>query len=122
MSPHIRTEAHSLQQYVLLRKWSVLFITLLCIGSALYFSFQLDPVYESEAKVLVRGLASPSSQVDGTVIPPNLETEQGVASSTSVADIVKEELDLRAPSYALLEDLSVDVETETEILVLKYRH
>ena len=122
MPSHIRTEAHSLQQYVLLRKWSVLFITLLCIGSAVYFSFQLEPVYESEAKVLVRGVGSPTAQAEGTVIPPNLETEQGVAASTSVAEIVKEELDLKASAYALLEDLSVDVETETEILVLKYRH
>jgi capsular exopolysaccharide synthesis family protein len=120
--PHARVEGPSIQHYILLRKWSVLAITLLCLASALLFSLQMEPVYESEARVLVRGVASANPGGSATVTPPNLETERGIAASASVARFAKERLDLEAPSHELIEDLTVDIESDSEILVLKYLH
>ncbi|MGH2693410.1 MAG: YveK family protein, partial [Actinomycetota bacterium] len=120
----IDEEATPLREYIAvlrLRKWSVLGIAFLVLASTLFFSFQQTPIYESEAKVLVKPVTSAS--VPGAVPqPPNLETERELVASAAVAEIVGEGLDVAEDPEALLDDLEVEVATNTEILLIRYGH
>jgi non-specific protein-tyrosine kinase len=104
-----------------LRRWSIIAITLIAIGSALAFSLRQTPTYQSSARVLVKPISlSPTDP--GAVLPANLETERGLAASVPVARRVAEELDLAEEPQALLEDLSVEVVSNSEFLVVTYQH
>ena len=83
------------------RKWTAIFVFLLVVGGALALSYRQDPVYESEAQVLVPPPASGVSTDTGQVIEgkANLETEAAIASSKVVATPV---------AGALAETLGVD--------------
>lgn len=105
------------------RKWSIILVALLVIGSAMFFSFRQTPIYRSESRVLI----TPATSAVGTGtefgIPEraNLETEKELVSSQPVAGLVAQELEV--PSTAELTDnLTVDVVTDTEILVIMYEH
>ncbi len=117
-------EAPSLRDYlavIQLRKWSILGITALVLASTLFFSFRQTPVYESEAKVLVRPVSlDTSTQTRGAA--PNLETERELVSSVAVAKLVAEDLGLGADGEDLLGDPEVGVATNTEILLIRYAH
>lgn len=102
------------------RKWSILGITALVLASALFFSFRQTPIFEAEAKVLVKPVVVTTTQPIG--IPPNLETERALASSVPVARLVIEELGLGEGPEALLGNLEVTVSTNTEILLIRYGH
>jgi capsular exopolysaccharide synthesis family protein len=99
------------------RKWTILLITALVVGSALYFSDRQTPIYESETRVLVSSSTPPPGVAPVLV---NLETERALVDSAVVASLVQEELDLRQSPEALLESLEVSVETSTEILAIRY--
>src|SRR3990172_5292398 len=102
-----------------LRKWSILFITLVTVGVSLLVSSQQVPVYESHASVLV----TPIETGTGSVAPedPNLDTEAELVSSAVVAKIVADALGIDSDPGSLLGRLSVDRPTDTEILEISYR-
>ena len=104
-----------------LRKWSIIGITALVVASAMFFSFQQTPVYESTAKVLVKPVTV-TTTTGAPALPPNLETERELAASAAVAEVVAENLNLPDEPEVLLEDLTVEVATNTEILEIRYAH
>ena len=98
-----------------LRKWTILFVATLVVGAALFFSARQTPLYLSEAKVLVKAIPASGS---GTIpTSPNLETERELVESESVAQLAR---DLANTSDIVPEKLSVDVATDTEILLIGY--
>jgi len=101
------------------RKWSILAITLLVVGLALFVSGRQTPIYESRASVLVvpadLGSASDAPEV------LNMATEAQLMSSVQVAEIVAENLKISTDLRQLLEELTVDQPLETEILEISYR-
>jgi capsular exopolysaccharide synthesis family protein len=97
-----------------LRKWSIILVTLVVVGAALAFSSQQDPVYASEARFLVKQVAVSATDTAGQL---NMETEQELAASTTVASRVIEKLGLEdVEPKALLNRVTVDVVPATEIL------
>jgi capsular exopolysaccharide synthesis family protein len=112
--------APDLREYLAIlryRKWTILLITMLVVGSALFFSYRQTPIYESETRVLVRS-STPPVGVAPTIV--NLETERALVDSAAVASLVQKQLDLPRSPEALLESLEVSVETNTEILAIRY--
>lgn len=107
--------AHSLR-VLRFRKWSVIITGAFVVSAALISSFQREPMFESEARVLVL----PSGGDLATRVPVNLETERALVQSSAVAAIVKQDLVLSEPASALLSPLDVRVETNTEILAIGY--
>jgi capsular exopolysaccharide synthesis family protein len=106
---------------VWLRKWSIVAITLLMVGVALLVSSRQSPVYESQVRLLVVPLTGAGP--DSIPLPDlNLETEAELINSVAVAEIVAEDLDFSGPPRNLLGNLGVDRPTDTEILVVNYRH
>ena len=69
------------------RKWTAILVFLLVVGGVLALSYRQDPVYGSEAQVLVPPPASGVNTDTGQVIEgkANLETEAAIASSKVVA-------------------------------------
>jgi polysaccharide biosynthesis transport protein len=114
-------ETLDLREYIAIlraRKWSILLTVAVVIAAALAFSLQQTRMYTAEARLLVEQL--PSSQ-DETLAPEvNLETERELVQSVTVAELVKEELDLDMPVDDLLRGLDVQVVTETEVLIVGY--
>ncbi|MGH2679033.1 MAG: polysaccharide biosynthesis tyrosine autokinase [Actinomycetota bacterium] len=112
--------APDLREYLAIlryRKWTILFITTLVVASALFFSYRQTPIYESETRVLVRP-STPPAGVAPTIV--NLDTERALVDSDAVASLVREQLELPRSPGALLESLEVSVETNTEILAIRY--
>src|SRR3990172_1518441 len=101
-----------------LRKWSILFITLVTVGMALLVSSQQVPVYESQASVLVMPI---DTGTEAGAVDPNLDTEAELVSSVVVAKIVADNLGIEGDPGTLLGNLSVDRPTDTEILEIGYR-
>lgn len=112
--------ASDLREYLAIlryRKWTILSITALVVASALFFSVRQTRIYESETRVLVR----PTAPAPGIAPQPvNLDTERAIVDSAAVAQIVRRTLEVDAPIDRLLEDLEVAVETNTEILSIRY--
>lgn len=98
------------------RKWTIAAIIAAVLATAMLFSFQQTPLYESKASVLVE---EPQT-IAGTPSAPNMATEKLVAGSTSVADVVTEQLKTDETPNELLRNLSVSVPVETEILDFTY--
>ena len=99
------------------RKWTIGIITVIVVGSALGFSLRQTPIYVSQTRVLVR----PPATAVGVAAPPiNLETERALVDSAAVASLVREDMNVPQSVDALLAPLAVSVETNTEILSLKY--
>ncbi|MGH2652962.1 MAG: polysaccharide biosynthesis tyrosine autokinase [Actinomycetota bacterium] len=101
------------------RKWSIAAITAVSVVAALFFSFRQMPIYESEAEVLVNAI--PPSGFQLVLFPaPNLDTERAVASSVQVADLAADRLRAAQDPRELLEHLSVEVATNSEVLIFRY--
>ena len=101
-----------------LRKWSILAVTALVVGGAIFMSYRMTPIYESSAKVLVTPIRlDPTTLVTETL---DLETEAGLATSTDVALMVIEKQGLDATPPALLGNLSVQPDEGTSFLVFSY--
>ena len=66
------------------RKWIVLFVTLITVGSAAFYSSRQTPLYESTARVLVKPL-NPSEILQGYSFAISMETETALVSSPAVA-------------------------------------
>jgi len=106
---------------VWLRKWSILAITLLLVGVALLLSRRQPPIYESSGKVLV----TPPQGVGTSTAPPpepNLATEAELVNSAAVARIAATRLGYEGAPRTLLDNLSVDQPTDTDIIDISYRN
>lgn len=101
-----------------LRKWSILLVTVLVLGAALLFSSQQDPVYSSESRFLVKPVSISGEEGAATL---NMETERQLAASTAVAQFVIDRLELEKEPKAVLNNLTVEVISGTEILSLTYQ-
>ncbi len=101
------------------RRWSLISVTALALGTSLLLSFRKTPVYQSEAKVLVKPLAA-TATTTGPGAPPNLETEREIVASSAVADIVANNLRLMGEPEQLLQRVAVEVAASTEILLIRY--
>jgi tyrosine-protein kinase len=101
-------------------KWSILLVTLACLGIALFLTNRQTPLYESRTRVLVL----PIEDVPGTetAAQPNLATERELASSFAVAEAVAEDLGITDGTGELLDELQVELLADTEILEIRYRH
>jgi succinoglycan biosynthesis transport protein ExoP len=106
---------------VWLRKWSILAITLLVVAVALFLSSRQPPVYEASAKVLV---TPPQGTGTSTTPPqePNLPTEAELVNSAAVAEIAAKKLGYDGAPRTLLDSLSVDQPTDTDIINIAYRN
>jgi uncharacterized protein involved in exopolysaccharide biosynthesis len=98
-----------LLQQIWVRKWSVAAIAAVAAASAMYFSLQ-PPVYAAESRLLVKG-------VGGSL---NMATEQELVRSLDVARVVLGRLGLQLPVRELLEDLSIETPSGSEIIVLTF--
>jgi tyrosine-protein kinase len=117
----IRPDLREAVAVVWLRKWSILAITLLTVGVALFVSSRQTPIYESQVRILVTPVTGLGS--DSVPLPaPNLTTEAELINSVAVAEIVADELGIAGPPRELLGNLRVDQPTDTEILAVAYRH
>jgi non-specific protein-tyrosine kinase len=112
--------APDLREYLAIlryRKWTIALTTALVVASAMFFSIRQTPIYESEARILVR----PSAPAPGVApVPVNLDTERALVDSAAVATEVQDTHDVAVPVDTLLENVEVSVETNTEILSIRY--
>ena len=101
-----------------LRRWSILSITVLMTGVALFFASRQQPAYTSEAKVLVTavGVDLTTNQIQ----EPNLATEAQVVDSEAVARLVAQNIHYSGDPRNLLDGLGVSVSPDTEILGVRY--
>ena len=118
--PALAHEGQELRQYVVQYRWSAMLIALLTIAAALLFSLRAEPVYESQAKVLIKGvLLSPDDPQSAQTT--NMETEKGIATSLEVAELAAEELGSNVDPEDLLADVSASYELESEILSISFK-
>src|SRR2546427_1568380 len=101
------------------RKVQIALVTLLVVVAAVVFSFRQTPVYQGVAKVLVRPTLTSASQL-ANPLPPNLETERQLVLSPSVAAQVKKNVSSKLSLTDLLKRVTVDVITDTEVLVIRF--
>ncbi|MGH2662866.1 MAG: polysaccharide biosynthesis tyrosine autokinase [Actinomycetota bacterium] len=116
-SPSLRTYLAILR---VRRRW-VIGATVLGVAASLLYSFLQTPMYEAQAKVLVRPVTLSPAELTAPV-PPNLETERGLAASVTVADRVVDELQLSESPHDLVASLQVDVVTGSDFLSIRYEH
>jgi succinoglycan biosynthesis transport protein ExoP len=101
------------------RKFEVGVVAVLLVAATMFLSFRQTPVYEGQAKVLVK----PIQGVGGTIAisqAPNLDTERELILSQAVAEQVRNDIDTDTPVNTLLLHARVQVVTDTEVLLVKY--
>lgn len=103
------------------RKWTIILVTALVVGSALFFSYRQTPLYEGSARLLVKALPADSSRVIQLMQGPNLETEAEIVRSESVATLVIEDLELDVRPEELIAELEVEPAAElSQVLQISY--
>lgn len=105
------------------RKWTIILVTLMVVGSAIGFSYLQTPQFTAEARVLVEPL--PTNQATAAVTsvyppPVNLETEREIVDSLPVAALAQDALDYEGSADDLLQSLAVEGIAETEVLIISY--
>lgn len=105
---------------ILRRRWfTLILVTAMVVAATILYSVRQTPQYRSTAQVLVEAVdLSPAQQ--GGSDAPNMETEQRLLRSTSVARLALERLGDGSSVDEVTRRLSVDVPPETEILVVAY--
>lgn len=97
------------------RRWIIIAATVLVLGATIAFTALQTPLYSAQAEALVEPVGSlPYLQ------PGDVETQQQVASSGPVADLVRKDLDYPGTGKQLLSNLQVEAITETQVLKLTY--
>lgn len=100
------------------RKWTILLVLFVVVAAALAFSFRQTPIYESTARLLVKGVPTDASGMIQTV---NLETEAEIVRSEPVATLVIKELGLPISAPELITELRVAPAAElAQVLELSY--
>jgi len=119
-------QAGDLREYLSVlraRKWTIILVTLLVVGSAVGFSYLQTPQFTAEARVLVEPLPTNPTTAAVTPVyplPVNLETEREIVDSLPVAAIAQEALDYEGSPDDLLQNITVEGVLETEVLVISY--
>jgi uncharacterized protein involved in exopolysaccharide biosynthesis len=100
------------------KKWFVLVLTLLTVGTALALSFLQPTTYTSTSKMLVNPVAlnPPGSVPLGSTI--DLATEAEVVRSQEVAQLAAQTMSGSVSAGAVLADTSVSYATGTQILFI----
>jgi tyrosine-protein kinase len=101
------------------RRWSIFLVVLVSAAGALAFSIRQTPAYRSETKILVEPVDL-FPGLDTTTPKINMETEQQLAQSPSVAVLAAAKLGTPLPPDDLLKHLSVKTARDTEILIIDY--
>lgn len=109
-----RVDLRDYLRVVRARKWGIVSMVLLVVGSALAFSSLQTPRYRSEARVLFE--ADPAVPVYALDVATQVE----VVASDPIAELVREELDLDIEASALLSGLDVAMVPETRVLIVSY--
>lgn len=110
-------EPDELHQYLTTfrqHKALVISVAALILGLMMLRSYMQEPVYQSQARVLVRLVNTGMSSVF------NMQTESELVRSEPVAEVVADAIAFVGPPSSLLGGLSVAVSTETEILIVNY--
>lgn len=102
-------------------KWSISLVTLAVVSVGLYLSSRQQPVYESQARVLVLPII-PAGGPEGQLADINLATERELALSEAVGRRAAESLGTDETLPDLISGLKVDSPVETEIILFSYRH
>ncbi|MDP8977804.1 MAG: Wzz/FepE/Etk N-terminal domain-containing protein, partial [Actinomycetota bacterium] len=104
------------------QRWTVAGVALLCVVLVVGALLLLPDRYESSVRVLA-GPAARGPQDDATPVSDlvNVGTERQVLSSRAVGARVKRTIGYRGSIDDLLEQLSVEAPTDTEILELSFR-
>ena len=104
------------------RRWLIILMMVLGGALAALYAFNRQPQYVSQASVLVRPI---EVDVARTVIRPdqlvNMFTEKEVTSSLAVAQEVAAEDPNNPPAQKLLENLSIVVVNDTQVLRISYQ-
>jgi capsular exopolysaccharide synthesis family protein len=118
--PHTdhQTDLREYLRVIRTRKWSIILVTLLLTGVALFFSFRQVPVYQSTTKVLVEPFSLNPAQATSTLV--DLETEQGLVATQPVAERAAAALGGNRTPASLLSGLSVEVVPNTQFLLIRY--
>lgn len=114
-------QAVDLREYLAVlraRKWTILLVAALVIGSALFFSYQQTPRYTAESRVLVAALATNPGDLYAPI--PTLETEIEVLRSEPVADLVREDLGTTQTPQGLLGGLTATIVTDSDVIIVAY--
>src|SRR5512132_581023 len=104
------------------RQWPLLvLVTLLAVGVATIWSFRQTPVYQATASVLVNPLRTsqspPGARPDQLI---NMTNEKQLALSVPVAEAAGKSLRSSATPGELLEHVSAEVPTDSQILRISY--
>jgi succinoglycan biosynthesis transport protein ExoP len=102
------------------RKLEVAIVAAAALGAALFFSFRATPIYQGQAKVLVRPVQNLTATSVSLPQAPNLDTERELATSQTVAQQVRTDLRLSTTVDRLLATVKVTVVTDTEVLMIDY--
>ncbi|HEY7873545.1 MAG TPA: polysaccharide biosynthesis tyrosine autokinase [Actinomycetota bacterium] len=99
-SPDLRKYLQTLRA----RKWSVILTVILVVGVVLGFSSVQTPLYQAEARVLVRPLSNPGAT---SPEPVDVATEAQVVGSEPVARLARDQLETELSMRSLQGGLSV---------------
>jgi capsular exopolysaccharide synthesis family protein len=102
------------------RRWSVVVVVALVVAGALAYSARQTPLYQSRARILIQPFAAGTTTVQPT--RGSLETERELARTVPVAEVAAQRLGTEDPPGSLLDGLSVNVVTQTEIMEFVYLH
>src|SRR6266498_14715 len=101
------------------RKLEVAVVTIVLVAATMFFTFQQTPIYQGSTKVLVKPVHNPSGSVS---LPqqPKLDTERELVLSQAVAQRVQRDTRVSSAIDTLLEQVKVQVVTDTEVMEVKY--
>ena len=115
-------QLHDYVEVLRRRRWLIIFMVVLGGALAALYAFNRQPEYVSQASVLVRpvevDVARTSIRPDQLV---NMFTEKEVTGSVAVAQQVAEEIDNSPAAQKLLENLSIVVVNDTQVLRISYQ-
>lgn len=101
------------------RKWEIALIALLILGSVIFFTVRMTPMYAAQSTVLVKGIPNPGSS--GVVLQPDVLTEQAlILQSSDIEANVQKSLKLTIMSGQLQKDLRVTVLPDTDLIHIQY--
>jgi polysaccharide biosynthesis transport protein len=112
-----RTDLRGILAVLRLRKWTIMLVTALILGGAIFASFRMTPIYESSARVLVEPIVINPTQTFPDV---DIATEAGIADSVAVAEMVVERLELDRSALSLLANLTVEPVEASDFLLFRY--
>lgn len=116
----VRHELPGLREYLAIlwqRKRIIIVVTAVTVAAAYFYTARLTPLYTSSSRVQVL-VQTPG--FGDTPVYLNIETEKELATSPVVAEIAMDLLEGETSTEELLGGLTVEVLTDTEILVFSY--